>query len=46
METNWTNAFQVFAFGFGGVFLCLLILTTAIQVNGSIIHKLFGKKKA
>jgi len=46
METNWMNAFRVFVFGFGGVFLCLLILTTAIRINGSIIQKLFSKKKA
>lgn len=44
METNWTAALQVFMFGFGGVFLCLLLLTAAITVSGAVVHKFFGKK--
>ena len=45
-EIDWATALKVFIFGFGGVFVCLVLLTISIRVSGSIIQKLVGNKKA
>ena len=45
-EIQWAEAFQVFLFGFGGVFLCLVLLTIAIRVSGSVIKRIVEKKGA
>lgn len=45
-EIDWAKAAGVFVFGFGGVFVCLGLLTVAIQISGSIIRKIVEKKKA
>ncbi len=45
-EIDWAKAVGVFIFGFGGVFICLALLTGVIQISGSIIKKFVDKKKA
>ena len=45
-EIEWGKAVGVFIFGFGGVFICLALLTGAIQVSSSIIRRFVDKKKA
>ena len=42
---DWGSAFQVFIFGFGGVFVSLVLLTIAIQLSGKIVHTFLGKKQ-
>jgi Na+-transporting methylmalonyl-CoA/oxaloacetate decarboxylase gamma subunit len=47
--TNWGQAFQVFLYGFSGVFFCLLILLMGIKIFSKIsiwAQETFGKKKA
>jgi len=44
-EINWAKAIQVFFFGFGGVFVCLALLTAAVQISGSIIKRLVDRSK-
>ena len=38
-EIDWAKALGVFIFGFGGVFICLALLTGAIQFSSWIIKK-------
>ena len=42
---DWGTALQVFVFGFGGVFLCLTLLTIGIYLSGLILRTLGGTKK-
>ena len=44
-EVDWAKAVGVFIFGFGGVFICLALLTAAIQISSLIIRKFVEKEK-
>ena len=44
-EIDWATALSVFIFGFGGVFVCLLLLTIAIRVSGALVQALVKKGK-
>jgi Na+-transporting methylmalonyl-CoA/oxaloacetate decarboxylase gamma subunit len=44
-EIDWAQALGVFVFGFGGVFVCLLMLTAAIQISSALIRKFFDEQK-
>jgi hypothetical protein len=46
--TNWGQAFEVFLYGFSGVFFCLIILLMGIKIFSRIsiwAQSTFGKKK-
>ena len=43
MMQQWTNALKVFIFGFGGVFVGLVLLMWAIQLNAFLL-RIFSKK--
>jgi Na+-transporting methylmalonyl-CoA/oxaloacetate decarboxylase gamma subunit len=45
-EIEWAKAVKVFIFGFGGVFICLALLTLSIQFSSSIIKKLVNKENS
>ena len=45
-EIDWAKAVGVCIFGFGGVFICLALLTGVIQISGLIIKRFVEKKKA
>lgn len=45
---NWGQAFQVFLYGFSGVFFCLVILLMGIKIFSKIsiwAQETFGKKR-
>jgi len=43
-EIDWIKALKVFIFGFGGVFVCLALLTMAVQLSSLVIQKLVSKR--